>query len=1291
MLPVGPVLELGILGPFEVRVEHGPLVALGGTRQAALLAVLGLNANQVVSRDRLIDELWGEHPPATAAHTIQVFVSRLRSALGAAGERLITRTPGYVLELGPDELDAARFNRLYERGRAALNAGDHVGASALLEAATALWRGPPLAEFTYEPFAQATIARLEELRVSCREEVIETELALGRHAEVVSDLEELVHEHPLRERPRGQLMLALYRCGRQAEALEAFQQARRMLLDELALDPSPALQELEQRILQQDPSLTASLAPAMATSGAPVGDVAKGEMSAASTMADDGAAEEVDAPRIVRRTVTVLVARFDLTVRADPEVARERISVGREEAEGIIRRHGGIVVSRLGGEVLGVFGLPATREDDALRALRSAEELLARVAELPAEDGPSLVVSAFVDTGEVVAEGSGDLSGEPVSTAMAQVHAASESEVLMSDRTRGLVSGSIAVEPALDGDAWRLLSVIRETPALRHADEPMVDRFDEMELTRSTFEHAVRSRHAHLLTVLGEAGIGKSRLAQEAADELCGDATVLTGRCLSYGDGVAFWPLREALTQGTGGDSREVIRGLLNDADDADVVAEIVTATLGLAPAERVGEQVPWAFRRLLEEMAGERPVILVLEDIHWGEGPLLDLVDYLVDWLTVPVLLLCLARPELLDVRPAWGGGHPCVSSLVLAPLDDGDARTMLDQNLGARRLSGAQSARILEVAEGNPLFVEQLLRTTTEDPLWDQARQVPATIQSLLAARLDRLGPGERAYIERAAVIGREFWPAAIVDLLPAEGQPSAGEHLRALVRRGLIHPDRSILAGEEQLRFHHILIRDVAYHTTPMSVRADLHERFADWLARRGEQYDEFTGYHLEQAFRLRGEVRRTDAEAFELAARAADHLASAGRRAALRGEANAAVSLLGRSADLFAAAGRTRPDVLLDFGHALNESGDFPKAERTLEAALDQAEDLGEEGLSARVRIELSYWRSHVDPAGGVKNMQAVAEAAIAVFERLGDESGLARAWLHMALAHWIRSDSVAMESALERALNYAERAGERRDRSRILIDLARTTVIGPRPVSEGIRRGHEILARADGDIAATAFTEAMLAVLEAMDGRFDDARERWWSGKRSLVDVGLDVTVAVIQMYYAFIELIAGTPENAVPELAESCATFERIGARGHLSSAAALAARLICGDGRGEEYERYRRISLESTSGDDVVSQVLLRGTHARLLVREGEAERAEEMANSAVSLAAGTDFLMLHGDALRDRAEVLNLMDKPNLAARDLEQATVLYERKGIRPAAEAARRALDSLAVDPGTPRRA
>ena len=1273
---VGARVDFAILGPLEVRIDSGEPVALGGLRQQALLAVLALHPNEVVSTDRLVDELWGETPPQTAVHTVQVFVSRLRNGLGVAGERLVTRAPGYVLSIGAEEIDAGRCELLYERARAALSSSRAAEAAALLRDAQALWRGPPLSEFTYEPFAQATIARLEELRLSCREELIEAELALGRHAELIPQLEAFVREQPFRERPRGQLMLALYRCGRQAEALDAFQQARRTLVDELAVEPSSALRELEQAMLRQDASLEA-----------PGPDPAVEQ----EREHEHGQPQEQTPPdrppdedlSTVRKTATVLVAKFATSAHADPEVARQAFASARRRAQEIVDRHGASFVGGLGGELVWVFGLPLVKEDDALRAIRAAEDLRADLASLGESDPCQLTIRVGIATGEVVAEAASDFFGDPLDRAITLSAAAGDGEILLGDTTRRLTSSSVRVEPALDGAAWRLRETSSRGPLPVRTWSPMVDRQEELTSAFATFDRAARSAETFLLTVVGDAGIGKSRLARELTDRLADETTVLTGRCLSYGEGIAFWPLREALTQAAGGESRDAIRKLLGDAEDADVVADIVATILGLGPLESVGEQVPWAFRRLLEVLASRRPVVFVIEDAHWADPELLDLIDYLVDWLRAPVLLLCLARQELLDSRPGWGGGRPRINSLVLSPLGDEDTRRLLEHQVGDRQLSEAESAQVLGTAEGNPLFVEQLLHTTAEDPWWDSDSQIPATIQSLLAARLDRLGPGERAYIERAALIGREFWPSAVTELLPAEAQHSAGQHLRSLVHRGLIEPHRTTLAGEEQLRFHHILIRDVAYRSAPKSVRAELHESFADWLLQRDEQYDEFVGYHLEQAFHYRLELGRPGIDVLRLADRAGEALAVAGRRGLLRGDATAGVNLLRTARELLTAAASQRPDVLLELGTALGDQGEFDEAERVLEEALDQAHALHADSLEARAQIELSFQRVLVDPHVPVAEMLSVAERAIGLFKRNDDDGGIARAWHHVAMVHWIRSQGEEMEHALEQAMTYAERAGDRGMQSRVLGYLARVTVTGPQPVEQGISRCTTILERAGDDVVLRAVTQTMRAVLEAMGGKLDQARQRWKSSERQLVDVGLSVTAAALQMYSAFIELLAETPENAEPGVRDACALLERIGEGHRRAMMAAVLARLLCAQGRNEESESYTHVSEEAASDDDIGTQVIWRGTRARIRARGGDPQLAQKLANSAVELAAGTDYLMLHGDALTDRAEVWALSGVLDAAERDLEQAISLYEQKGMLTAANAARRRCQSLSV--------
>ena len=1265
-IAVGPQLDLGILGPIEVRADDVP-AALGGLRQRAVLAVLALHPNQVVSVDRLVDELWGENPPATAVHTVRVFVSRLRRALGDAGDRLITRPPGYVLELRPDELDADRYERLCETARTALSEGDADRALTLLKQAEALWRGPPLAEFAYEPFAQGAIAGLTERRVNAREELIEAQLALGHHGEVVSELEAFIREHPFRERARAQLMLALYRCGRQAQALEAFQQTRRALVDELAVEPSEALRDLEQAILRQDPSLL--LAPTRPIAA----EAATGHAPDAPTIDMSATASPSAAPRAgaARKTATVLAAKLSVEAEADPEQARSAVGAARERADEIVVQHGGRLVAALGGEVTWVFGIPLVREDDAWRALRAADELRSVLpgAEPSARQG--LTVRLGIASGEVIAESPDDLFGDPVTAGAALARAATPEEILISDETRQLTSNAIRVEPALEGEAWRVLE-IDPHPVRPASDGPMVGREQEMERTLAAFADVRERGQARLLSVVGEPGIGKSRLARELCRRLEGEAGVIVGRCLSYGQGITFWPLREALIQAAGEESRDGVRRLLEGADDAEVVTEIVAAALDLGPAESVGEQLPWAVRRLLEVLASQRPLLVVLDDVHWADDALLDLVDYLVDWLRAPVLLVCSARPELLETRPSWGGGHPQVSSVVLGPLDDAAALRHLEHQLGHRPLSEAQRAQILRTAEGNPLFVEQLLQMSAENGEWDRDTPIPGTIQALLSARLDRLGPGERALIECAAIIGREFWPSAVRELLPVEARSTTDTHLRALVHRGLIRPDRSMLAGEEQLRFHHILIRDVAYRSTPKSTRSELHERLADWLLPRGEVYDEFVGYHLEQAFEYRVQLGGPDHGSSALAGRAADHLAAAGRRALARGDAHASVRLLRSSQVMLDAAGRTEPEVLLGLASALSECGDLREAEQVLTAAYDQARELGEDNLAARASIDLSFNHVVIDPSVPLAEMLRIADEAVETFERSDDHGGIARAWHHVAMVHWIRSRAGDMEETLERAMTHAERASDWQMQSRILGYLARATMAGPRPVTEGIGRCTDILNRAGDDVVLTAVAETMLGMLEAMRGDFSVARSYADAARRRLAAVGLTVTVAVLQMYSGWIELMAETPDRALAGVRDAFDLLDRVGEGQRRAMTAAMLSRLLffCGD--YEQCGRYLAISEESASPDDAAAQAVWRGTRARLLAATGELSGARRLADSAVDALTATDYIRLQGDGLVDRATVLTALGQHDAAAADLRQARALFERKGITSSLE-------------------
>src|SRR5262245_14701941 len=521
-------MEFRILGTLEVVADDQHL-ELGGARQRALLAMLLIRANEVVSADRLIDELWHQSPPEGATNALHASVSRLRRVLrpvlsSDSSAALRTTPPGYVLEVAPSTIDAQRFERLAIEGRRSLANGEPATAAARLAEALALWRGPALADFVYEPFAQEAIARLEELRLTATEERIEAELACGGDAELVAELESLVAAQPFRERLRAQLMVALYRSGRQSEALEVYREGRRTLAEELGIVPTPQLKELEAGILRQDASL---LGPSPPRSP----DVPVLRPAAPTTPAQPQETPDV------RKTVTVAFADLaDWTAlgeRLDPEVLKEVVQRYFELARTAFHRHGGTVEKFIGDAVMAVFGLPVLHEDDALRAVRAAADIKTGLTELNAELmrdwGLQLAVRIGVNTGEVVAgraaSASPLITGDPVNTAARLQQAAGRDEILIGATTRALVAAAVDAEPvpALDVkgkarsvQAWRLSRVIPgAAPFARRLDTRFVGRQWELTELRQAFERSVSESSSYLFTVLGAPGVGKTRLAFE--------------------------------------------------------------------------------------------------------------------------------------------------------------------------------------------------------------------------------------------------------------------------------------------------------------------------------------------------------------------------------------------------------------------------------------------------------------------------------------------------------------------------------------------------------------------------------------------------------------------------------------------------------------------------------------------------------------------------------------------------------------------------------------------------------
>ena len=1248
-------MELKILGAFEASREGRPL-AIAGAKPKAVLAILALHANEVVSSDVLAEELWSQ-PPDTARATLQVYVAQLRKLFdpersrGEQGSVLLTRPPGYLLEIAPAQLDSQRFERLLREGSAARAIGDAATGATLLRDALSLWRGPALADFAYEPFAQAEIARLEDLRLTALEERIDAELALGLHADLTGELDSLAGAYPLRERLRAHQMLALYRSGRQADALEAYMAAHRTLDEQLGIAPGPALHRLQEQILRQDPALDAGYETAAA-----------------------GSAGRVTA-RETRKTVTVLVAGWTARHGLDPEALRHLYASHREAGSRAIERHGGTVESVIADRVMGVFGIPRVHEDDALRAARAAMDLVGHAAQIG------------IATGEVVTSGAEaadpSLDGEPVGVAAELEDVASPGQVLLADETRRLVGESVSAEPVSGRDGgWRLLEVLPTPPPFsRLPQAPIVGRDAELTELRTAFEQAAREQDVRLLTLIGSAGIGKTRLAEEFVLSLEGEATVVAGRCVAYGEGITFWPLREIVARLT---AATPLSDVLAGEADAASVEKLVTEAIGLTESTSSLEEIFWAFRRLLESTARERPLVLLIEDVHWAETALLDFVDYVAERARGPMLVLCLARPELLEARPGWRQEKRNVAPLVLEALSRAESSQLVD-NIAAG-IADTTRERVLETAEGHPLFLEQMLAMLAEGATSEREVLLPPTIQAVLAARLDRLGPGEHAAINTAAVLGKEFSERAVCDLLPPEARPFASRHIETLVNKELLDPARSPLGDGPAFRFRHVLIQQAAYRMIPKAQRATLHERATVWLEESigagTVEHAELAGHHLEEAYRYRAELGALTDSDRDLARRAADLLAVAGKRAFGRGDMPAAANLLGRSVALVGSDDPAALALLPDLGYARFEVGELEQAGSVLSEAVEQARKGGDRALEWNAAVKLAHVRMYTNPER-IDNHALVRHANRAV-EVLGEEDdrlGLARACTLLGEALWIQGKMTASVQASARAADHAHRADSPRDESWAVGASAMALLYGPMPAVQATRRTERLLRDVAGNRIMEANLSCFLACHEAMTGRVEEARARIAYSSERIQDLGLTWQRAVQQLMRGQVELLAGDPVASERHIRSARESFTAIGDRLFLSTALVDLPRPVYAQGRYDDAWSAVEAIDEVPAAADAEWRIKRPGVHACLLARAGRFDEAEDRAREGVAVAEQTDMLWFHADALMDLAEVLRLAGRSAEAVEAAGAALALYERKGIVPYERRARAALEGL----------
>jgi class 3 adenylate cyclase/tetratricopeptide (TPR) repeat protein len=936
---------------------------------------------------------------------------------------------------------------------------------------------------------------------------------------------------------------------------------------------------------------------------------------------------------VQRKTVTVLFCDVTgstaLGEEIDPEALRALLARYFERTKAIVERHEGTVEKFIGDAVMAVFGIPTAHEDDALRAVRAAAEMRDAFPELGVQARIGLTTGLVVTgTEERLA------TGDAVNVAARLEQASGPGEVLLGEPTLALVRDAVeveAVEPlALKGKgkplaAFRLLDV-REAPERSHATR-FVGRERELALIREAWERATSEKRCELVTVVGDAGVGKSRLVAEALASL--DSTVVRGRCLPYGEGITYWPVVEVLKQ---------LDTLPPDAEAAAAIRSL----LGEDDSRYSAEEIAWAFRKTLEHAAAQRPLVVVLDDIHSGEETFLDLVEHVALLSSeAPILLLCMARPELAERRAAWP------VPLRLEPLPPGDVQKLIPGRIGGRLRE-----RISRAAGGNPLFIAEILAMGAEDG----EVSVPPTLQALLAGRLDQLESPERTVLECAAVEGEVFHRGAVQALAPEE--PAVTPRLAALVRKGLISPDRAQIPGEDGFRFRHLLIRDAAYEALPKVARADLHARLARWLEKRGTalvELDELLGYHFEQAVRYRRELGEPVGD--ELAAAARERLSSAGRRAMSRFDFGATANLLERAA---AFVPPTQLDLALetDLIGALHWGDEGQEALARARSVTERAAAAGDRIGELCGRIEEASLRISVDPEGATEALEALIEQALPVFEAAGDEIALRIAYRALGDAANMRAQMDRATAAFEQADAYT---GPVKPVS--LVGYAsHGRFHGSTPLSELLAWQDEQDLHEQRGYWLRTHRIAALAML----GRFEEARALLAELRATLIERGATTVLADVDGQYAIdVELMAGDPAAAAATGEKSVEMHDQLGRRSQLSTVAGVLAQAYVELGKLQEAEHWATVSAELGASEDAATQMIWRQARARTLARRGEHREAERLAREAVAVGAETEALNAQADTYADLGEVLALAGRPEEAAEAFEHALERYERK--------------------------
>jgi class 3 adenylate cyclase/tetratricopeptide (TPR) repeat protein len=1014
--------------------------------------------------------------------------------------------------------------------------------------------------------------------------------------------------------------------------------------------------------------------------------------------------------RETRKTVTVLfcdiVGSTSLSERLDPESVRMIFSRYFQTARSVLEGHGGTVEKFIGDAVLAAFGVPVLREDDAARAVQAAIALRDAMEDLNTELdkllGQRIAIRIGINTGEVVAGDPGGgqsfVSGDTVNVAARLEQAAAADEILVGDLTRTLARSTAemeATEPLrLKGKghevrAWRVPRLQRDRMgAVGRAISPLTGRDAELGRLVSAFERAVAERRCRTVVLTGSPGVGKSRLVAELVEVLSGRALAVQGRCLAYGEGITYWPLAEAIRLGVGvtiEDTVDQVRAKLAVSlmqDPArDAVTVILLGVLGLGhPAAQ--EETSWAVRRLIEAVARGLPLVLILDDAQWAESTLLELVEHLRDWVKdAPILMIVLGHPELRRLCRRLLSGSVS-ESIHLEPLGSEDSRLLVERLGGS--LDAGLVTRVLAAAEGNPLFLEEILRMVAEDESRTggstDAEQsgpsaefaMPATIQSLLAARIDRLESGEQAVLERAAVVGKQFFKAPVLGLSPPDVRQRLDEHLDELVARDLVVAETDTASPADSYRFSHLQIRDAAYRRLLKQERALLHERMAEWLeqsqpsAAAGDRED-LLGYHLEQAHDYLAQLGRLDERGNLLGRRASAYRWASGRRAVARGDLPGAVTLLARASRGLPPDDPTRPQILLELCECHTALGNVPEAAAALLDVRNTPPGHSDPCLEGRADVMRCELRTLTDPHRLDTDVQVLGEA-ITRLSAGGDVGGMAHGHAVLGRVLAMLGRLAEAETELDRALLRSREAGDTARARQVLMHLPAVVLWGPVPVTAASGRLTDvlrILRARPGTLRVEAEVLSSLGVLEAMRGRITAANSLLDKSRALLADLGSEIGLCEIAASAGLVALLGDEPEVAERELRSAQAGYDARGLSAGLAHAAAWRSEALYRLGRWDEAADLAGVA-QDTAGERSRDAVAWKGVQAKIAARRGETGRAERLASEAVEVVEETDAIVDRADAALTLSFVHALCGRREESLSVGNRAAAFYDAKG-------------------------